>query len=111
MGWCSQTAVRGGASLRSGSVPRRLPLWNEFSLRMRDEVYEVYDDVVGGALCAVPSYAFCEFCFCPVQRKHFIGAIRVLFSLSLSLLRLVMLERSFVTTVSFGIIAFLGRFV
>ena len=74
---------------------------------MRDEVY---DDVVGGTLCAVPFYAFCEFCFCPVQRKHFIGAIRVLF-FSLSLLRLVMLERSFVTTVSFGIIAFLGRFV
>ena len=75
---------------------------------MRDEVY---DDVVGGALCAVHILCFLRVFFCPVQRKHFIGAIRVLFFFSLSLLRLVMLERSFVTTVSFGIIAFWGRLV
>lgn len=38
-----------------------------------------------GALCAVHILCFLRVFFCPVQRKHFIGAIRVLFfSLSFS---------------------------
>lgn len=48
---------------------------------MRDEVY---DDVVGCVVCGPHFMLFASF-FCPVQRKHFIGAIRVLFfSLSFS---------------------------